>query len=58
MFCYYGQHYTCLTYSKERGMWLSADDAIGVDVGSWDQVKMKLMMGSLQPSMLIYTKAA
>lgn len=49
-------HYTCLNYSTERGIWVSADDTIGSDVGSWADVRDKMRRGWLQPTLAIYAK--
>ncbi|CAN4100452.1 unnamed protein product [Withania somnifera] len=52
--CYYGQHYHCFAYSRDRGQWMMYDDKTVKVIGSWDDVLVMCARGHLQPQVLFF----
>ena len=52
MVCYYGEHYHAFVHTE--GRWVAFDDATLSDVGPWEAVVKKCILGKIQPSLLFY----
>ncbi|OIT27346.1 PREDICTED: uncharacterized protein LOC109214071 [Nicotiana attenuata] len=52
--CYYGQHYHCFAYSRDRGQWIMYDDKTVKVIGGWDDVLVMCERGHLQPQVLFF----
>ncbi|PKU74290.1 uncharacterized protein LOC110094340 [Dendrobium catenatum] len=50
--CYYGQHYHCFAYERER--WVMYDDQTVKVIGRWDDVINVCERGHLQPQLLFF----
>ncbi|PIN12015.1 Ubiquitinyl hydrolase 1 [Handroanthus impetiginosus] len=52
--CYYGQHYHCFAYSRDREQWIMYDDKTVKVIGGWNDVLTMCEKGHLQPQVLLY----
>lgn len=47
-----GEHYHAFVHTE--GRWVAFDDATLSDVGPWEAVVKKCILGKIQPSLLFY----